>query len=123
MIEVIFPSAFVVPHERADNNPADDPAAVGPVIDPRKYQAKHEKTDHPTTHFAVNRASIGPTPAFPIIEQGANQAADGCRSADGKRHSGQVGNLVPEDATHCINAEHSAGAVLAGHLWGDLHQG
>src|SRR6266571_7975915 len=75
MIEVVFPPSFAVSQERSDTHPAEDTAGVPPVIDPRKDQAEHEKTDYPAAHFAVNRTSIGSSSAFPIIKQGSDQAA------------------------------------------------
>src|SRR5512133_710618 len=120
---MVFPSAFVISQERPDNNPAQNPAAVAPVVYPRKDQSEYEEADHPAAYLAVDRTAIGSAPAFSVEEQGADQAADRCRGTDGEWQSGQVGDHVPYDAAQGVDAEHAAAAVFVGNPGSDLFQG
>ncbi len=123
LIEGPFPAALIIPQQGPADDASQQAAAMSPVVDPRKDQPEYEQADHPAADLAVDGTAVGTAPAFAVVEQGADQAADRGRGTDGEGHAGQVGDQKADDAPQGIDAEHAAAAVFGGYPWRDLFQG
>ena len=73
-----FFSSFIgVAEEKAEQYAGQHAAAMAPVIDTGNQKAKDTDTYSPTADLAENILAINAAPAFPIIKQGTDEAAQG----------------------------------------------
>ncbi len=89
---------FAVSGQEGDENAGDDASPVRPVVDPGKEEAEEDEAHDPSHRLAVDLLPVEAAPALAVVEDGADQAADGGGGADGEGDAGQIGEEEAGDA-------------------------
>ena len=85
-----FALQFVIAHQEAKRNTRYQPSPVRPVVDTRYEEAEYDEPDNPSHGLPVNHFPVKASSAFPVIENGADEAADACRRTNSEGNAGQI---------------------------------
>ena len=93
-----FRFALVVSDSEREQKTGQNSSPVRPVVDPGQKQTEKDKPNDPPHRLAVDRLAVETTSALPIVEDGADQAADRGRGPDGTGDPGEKRKKKPRDA-------------------------
>ena len=118
-----FTSFVLIAHEQAEEGSDCHATSVSPVVDSRDHETEDEDTDGPAADLLIDGLAIAATPALAVVEGGADQRADGCRSADGHTDAGQEGEEIATNAADQVDDQHPGNPILLENQRPDLAQG
>lgn len=107
-----FPLYLLIPKQETKEDTCANPSSVAPVVDPWHQEAEEKNPQGPGTGLSINGSPINSSPAFAIIEGGANQARYRGRGSDGKFYAGQIRDPEANHTTQGIEDKPSINSVF-----------
>lgn len=118
-----FVFQFIIAHQEAKRNTRDQTSTVRPVVDTRYEEAEYDKPDNPSHGLPVNDFPVKAASAFPVIENGADEAADACRRTNSEGNAGQIRNEKSCNTGKYIDYNKTIEPEFAQYKWPQLSQG
>jgi hypothetical protein len=119
-MKLVLSDSVPIAQKSRRQNPANQPSAVAPIIDTRDKETEDKNCNGPTAHLPVDHLTKVSPSALPVVERGANETANGCRSAQRERDAREVGNQIAADAAESKDGDHPISAIFLKDKWGNL---
>ena len=117
-----FTFLFIIAHQETERNTRDQASTVRPVVDARHEDAEYDKPDNPSHGLPVNGFPVKAASAFPVIENGSDEAADACRRTDSEGNGGQIGNEKPCNTSKYVDYNKTIESEFAQYKWPQLSE-
>jgi len=121
-MEIRFALLFIIAHQETKHDAGGQAAAVRPVVDAGYEEAEYDKPDNPSHGLPVNGLPVKAAPAFPVIENGADETADAGRCANSEANACQIRNEKPGNTGKQIDYNKTIEPEFAQYEWPKLSQ-
>jgi hypothetical protein len=118
-----FAFQFIIAHQKTKRDTRDQTSAVCPIVDAGYEEAEYDEPDNPSHGLPVNDFTVRAASAFPVIENGPDEAADACRRTNCEGNARQIGNEKPCNTGKYIDYNKTIEPEFAQYKWPQLSQG